>query len=193
MIGRRVPLTSQRQEVVVVQHLVPVPEPAADWLAVLTMSTPDVEGQDEFTELAERVAVTLEFLDADGEPLPGSVPPIGTIGFVPDGPGASSGMPSTVSIASRATPPGRRSMGTGPRHDTIVDSIPTRVGPPSTTASIRVSSSLSTCAASVGLMRPERLAEGATIGNPAACSREWASSCEGTRSATLSSPLMRAE
>jgi hypothetical protein len=80
-----VPLTSHRQEVVVVQHLVPAPEPAAEWLAVLTMSTPDVQGQDEFAELADRVAATLEFLASDGEPLPVPGPPTGTIGFVPDG------------------------------------------------------------------------------------------------------------
>jgi hypothetical protein len=80
-----VPLTSHRQEVVVVQHLVPVPEPAAEWLAVLTMSTPDVEGQAEFTDLADRVAATLEFLDDEGELLPMPGPPTGTIGFVPSG------------------------------------------------------------------------------------------------------------
>jgi hypothetical protein len=80
-----VPLTSHRQEVVVVQHLVPVPEPAAEWLAVLTMSTPDVDGREEFTELADRVAATLEFLAPDGEPLPVPGPPTGTIGFVPNG------------------------------------------------------------------------------------------------------------
>lgn len=78
-----VPLTSHRQEVVVVQHLVPAPEPAAEWLAVLTMSTPDVDGQGEFVELADRVAATLEFLDATGGPLPVPGPPTGTIGFVP--------------------------------------------------------------------------------------------------------------
>jgi hypothetical protein len=78
-----VPLTSHRQEVVVVQHLVPAPEPAAEWLAVLTMSTPDVESQDEFVGLADRVAETLEFLDTEGRPLPPPGPPSGTIGYVP--------------------------------------------------------------------------------------------------------------
>ena len=80
-----VPLTSHRQEVVVVQHLVPAPEPAAEWLAVLTMSTPDVAGRADFADLADRVAATLEFLAPDGEPLPVSGPPTGTIGFVPAG------------------------------------------------------------------------------------------------------------
>jgi len=78
-----VPLTSRRQEVVLVQHLVPAPEPAEEWLAVLTFSTPDVEGQAEFVDLAGRITGTLEFLDADGSPLPPPGPPTGTIGFVP--------------------------------------------------------------------------------------------------------------
>jgi hypothetical protein len=78
-----VPLTSRRQEVVVVQHLVPAPAPAEEWLAVLTFSTPDVEGHAGFVELAGRITATLEFLDADGSPLPPPGPPTGTIGFVP--------------------------------------------------------------------------------------------------------------
>jgi hypothetical protein len=78
-----VPMTSRRQEVVVVQHLVPAPPPAAEWLAVLTLSTPDVTGAAEFTELAGRVAGTLEFLDGTGATLPPPGPPTGTIGFVP--------------------------------------------------------------------------------------------------------------
>jgi hypothetical protein len=84
-----VPLTSRRQDTLTVQHLAPVPEPAADWLAVLTMSTPDLAGAAEFTELAGRVAASLEFLDADGRPLTGGPDPAGspagTIGFVPPG------------------------------------------------------------------------------------------------------------
>jgi hypothetical protein len=87
-----VPLTSHRQDTVTVQHLLPVPEPATDWLAVLTMSTPDVSGADEFAALAGRVAASLEFLDATGQLLPPAhrhpvppqpPPPPGTIGFVP--------------------------------------------------------------------------------------------------------------
>lgn len=77
------PLTSRRQEVVVVQHLVPAPPPAAEWLAVLTFSTPDVTGSAEFAELAGRVTGTLEFLDESGDTLPPAGPPTGTIGFVP--------------------------------------------------------------------------------------------------------------
>jgi hypothetical protein len=78
-----VPLTSRRQEVVVVQHLVPAPPPADEWLAVLTFSTPDVEGRDDFVDLVGRIAASLEFLAADGTPLPPPGPPTGTIGFVP--------------------------------------------------------------------------------------------------------------
>ena len=78
-----VPLTSRRQEVVVVQHLVPAPRPVAEWLAVLTLSTPDVAGQPDFADFAGRVAATLEFLGEDGSALPPPGPPTGTIGFVP--------------------------------------------------------------------------------------------------------------
>ena len=87
MVNRQqapLPLTSRRQEVVVVQHLVPAPPPAAEWLAVLTLSTPDVAGQADFTGFAARVAATLEFLGPDGAVLPPPGPPTGTIGFVPD-------------------------------------------------------------------------------------------------------------
>jgi hypothetical protein len=80
-----VPLTSRRVPTALVQYLVPVPEPAATWLAVLTMSTPDIAGADEFAALADRVAGSLDFLGGDGEPLPLPAPPPGTIGFVPPG------------------------------------------------------------------------------------------------------------
>ena len=79
-----VPLTSRRQEVVIVQHLIPVPPPAGEWLAVLTFSTPDVDDQEEFTEFAGRIAAGMEFLAEDGSTLPPPGPPTGTIGFVPD-------------------------------------------------------------------------------------------------------------
>jgi hypothetical protein len=70
-----IPLTSHRQPTLIVQHLIPVPEPAAGWLAVLTMSTPDLAGADEFDALADRVAGSLDFLDATGSPLPLPAPP----------------------------------------------------------------------------------------------------------------------
>ena len=79
-----VPLTSRRQQVVIVQHLIPAPPPAEEWLAVLTFSTPDVADQDEFAEFAGRIAAGLEFLAEDGSTLPPPGPPTGTIGFVPD-------------------------------------------------------------------------------------------------------------
>ena len=56
-----VPLTSRRQDVAIVQHLVPVPD--SEWLAVLTMTTPDVAEADAFAEFAGRVAASLEFID----------------------------------------------------------------------------------------------------------------------------------
>jgi hypothetical protein len=77
------PLTTRRQEVAVVQHLVPAPEPAAEWLAVLTASTPDLAGADDFAELVGLVAGSLQFLDTTGALLPPPGPPTGTIGFVP--------------------------------------------------------------------------------------------------------------
>lgn len=87
-----VPLTSRRQQTLIIQHLIPVPDPAARWLAVLTMSTPDLAGADDFAVLADRVATSLDFIDATGTPLPlprpdgpPDAPPGGTIGFVPPG------------------------------------------------------------------------------------------------------------
>jgi hypothetical protein len=82
------PLTSRRQEVVVVQHLLPAPDPAAQWLAVLTASTPDLDGQDDLVGFAGRVAATLEFLGPAGEVMPPQAPPKGTIGYVPGADGA---------------------------------------------------------------------------------------------------------
>ena len=46
----------------------------------------------------------------------------------------------------------------GPASATIVDSTPTRQGPPSSTTSTRSPSSARTCAAVVGLSRPKRFA-----------------------------------
>ena len=50
----------------------------------------------------------------------------------------------------------------------MVNSTPTCVGPPSSTQSMRPSRSPITCPACVGETRPERLAEGAATGTPAA-------------------------
>ena len=67
----------------------------------------------------------------------GRIPPLASVG-------AESGSPSTRSISSRETPPGRSSSGGPSRQATIVDSIPTGVAPPSSTASMRPSRSART-------------------------------------------------
>ena len=70
----------------------------------------------------------------------------------------------------------------------MVDSTPTSVGPPSRIISTRLPRSSATCDASVGLTRPERLAEGAAIGLPKAASNLCATGWAGARIATESSP-----
>ena len=70
----------------------------------------------------------------------------------------------------------------------MVDSTPTRHGPPSTTASMRPSMSWRTWAAVVVLGLPERLAEGAATGTPAARMISRVTSQAGQRTATVSSP-----
>ena len=75
----------------------------------------------------------------------------------------------------------------------MVDSTPTGQAPPSTTAAIRPErppSGSSTCAAVVGLIRPERFAEGAASDPSKARSSAWATGCAGTRSPTLSRPAV---
>ena len=67
----------------------------------------------------------------------------------------------------------------------IVDSTPTAQAPPSTTAAIRPARPSSTCAARVGLTRPEGLADGAASGPPNARSTPCATGCAGTRIATV--------
>jgi hypothetical protein len=61
-------LTSVRRPVAVVQHLVPVP--GTSWLGVFSLTTPDLDRADEFAELADRVATSLELLDDSGQPMP---------------------------------------------------------------------------------------------------------------------------
>ena len=63
-----------------------------------------------------------------------------------------------------------------------------RQGPPSNTASMRPFMSFITCSAVVGLGRPERLAEGAAKGTPAAWITWRAAKCWGMRMPTVSSP-----
>ena len=87
--------------------------------------------------------------------------------------------PSTASIASRGTPPGRSRRGVPPRQATMVDSTPTCVGAAiehRVDAAVEIGEHMG--GASVGLTRPERLAEGAATGRPtrsrSACASGWA-------------------
>jgi len=75
-------------------------------------------------------------------------------------------------------------------HETMVDSMPTLVAPPSRMRSMRLSRSARTCAAVVGETWPDWLAEGATTGLPKVFNRSRATGCAGTRSAMLSSPAV---
>ena len=96
--------------------------------------------------------------------------------------------PSVASISSRETAPGRSRRGPPPRQATTVDSTPQAQGPPSRIRPIRSPRSASTCSARVGLTAPERLAEGAASGAPAAAISARAISEPGTRTASVSSP-----
>ena len=71
-----------------------------------------------------------------------------------------------------------------------VDSRPYAVGPPSRISAMPSPKSAYTCAARVGLRRPERLAEGAASGRSAARSSACATGWSGTRMATLSRPAL---
>ena len=74
----------------------------------------------------------------------------------------------------------------------IVDSRPIWQRPPSRIRSISGPKSRATCAAVTGLTRPERLADGAASGRPAAAITASATGCAGTRSATLCKPARAA-
>ena len=69
-----------------------------------------------------------------------------------------------------------------------VDSSPTAQSPPSTIASTRPIRSSQTCSKAEGLGRPERFADGAASGTPAARMIARAAGCDGMRTATVSSP-----
>ncbi len=71
----------------------------------------------------------------------------------------------------------------------MVDSTPAVQGPPSSTGT-RPSNPATTCAAVVGDSRPERLAEGAASGRPAARISSSASGWSGMRMPTVSSPAV---
>ncbi len=84
-------------------------------------------------------------------------------------------------------PPGLRRTGSPPMHLTTVDSMPMAQGPPSSTIATRPEP-LATWLASVGLIAPEGLALGATIGLPLFAMSVCATSCEGTLSAIEARP-----
>src|SRR6056297_2036766 len=67
----------------------------------------------------------------------------------------------------------------------MVDSTPTSQAPPSRMASIRPERPAYTCAASVGLIRPDGLAEGAATGPPNVLNSCLATGCAGTRMARV--------
>ena len=74
----------------------------------------------------------------------------------------------------------------------MVDSTPTRAGPPSRPRSTSEPRSARTCSARVGLTRPKRLALGAATPPSNARSTASATGCPGTRSATVSCPPVTA-
>ena len=76
--------------------------------------------------------------------------------------------------APRVSTPGRSSTGRGPLQSTMLDSMPMRQAPPSSTSRSSPNSS-TTCCAMVGLTRPKRLALGAaTPATPCALRRDAA-------------------
>ena len=88
--------------------------------------------------------------------------------------------------------PGRSTTGAPRLRSTMVDSRPTRHGPPSRISGTASPNSARTCAAVVGLMWPKRLADGAAMPLPNARSRASASGWSGTRRATVSCPPVTA-
>ena len=96
--------------------------------------------------------------------------------------------PSTARSSSSGSPPGRSRRGGVQVKSMMVDSTPTRQGPPSTTPSILPSMSSRTCAAVVQLGRPEVLALGAATGAPEAAIIARVTAWSGQRIPTVSSP-----
>ena len=97
--------------------------------------------------------------------------------------GCASVWPSTASMSRLAIAPGRNKRGRSSRHAMIVDSSPMGQRPPSRIRSIVPQKSSATWAAVTGLIRPERLAEGAASGRPTAEIRASATGWTGTRRA----------
>ena len=98
--------------------------------------------------------------------------------------------PHTAAICSSVTAPGRYT--TIFSGSSTVDSTPTFVAPPSTTASMRPSRSASTCAAVVGLVCPNVFALGAAKGTPVSRSNSSATGCDGIRTPTSGRPAVTA-
>src|SRR3954465_10236841 len=97
-------------------------------------------------------------------------------------------MLSASATCCAAIRPGRNTAGIPWLISTMVDSIPTSQGPPSTTRSTASPSSSRTCCADVADRRPNRLADGAAIPPPNARNNRCAIGCEGTRTPTVSCP-----
>ena len=92
-------------------------------------------------------------------------------------------------ISSGVTAPGRSSNSeSGPVILTIVDSSPQSLSPPSTITSALPLKSRSAYPAFVAEGLPDMFAEGAAIGSPESLISAFATGCEGTLIATLSSP-----
>jgi len=91
-------------------------------------------------------------------------------------------------MADAVIHPGRSNAGRSPETSTIVDSMPTSLGPPSRTRSTSEPRSARTWSARVGLTAPKRFADGAAIPPPSETSSAWAIGCAGTRSPTVSCP-----
>ena len=85
---------------------------------------------------------------------------------------------------------GATASGSPPVRSRTVDSRPTGQAPPSRISATSSPNSAATCAAMVGLTRPERLADGAAIGLAAARSNSCATGWAGARSATVSRPAL---
>ena len=92
-------------------------------------------------------------------------------------------------MASAGMPPARSRTGPSSK-PTMVLSRPTGQGPASITASIRPERPLRTCAAVVGEILPDGLAEGAAMGVLAACRSAVAVGLEGTRTARFAPPAV---
>ena len=101
---------------------------------------------------------------------------------------STSTLPSTRRSCSTEMPPGRSTRGISVTTVITVDSTPTSQSPPFTMPSTRPMRSSHTCGNDVGLGRPERFADGAASGTPAALMIARAVGSDGMRTATGSRP-----